>query len=443
VASFKPEYNPYAYMVSQLPNMLGSIPDLVTLGGEEFNIQIPASTAAQTEQALPQQMSPTKPNAVVDKPQSNVQQAAVPDDLKALQQSDEPPDIKPGPVNQTPLHSSHLDGVKVEVSVTPVKDVPSKPLVATPVPGETVKTNPDVRTRPQSLWVTWHDDEEVVKRKSVLSRLFGQTVRQSAFPWPGLPEKSCRMKRFGGPGAGNNVIEGLSITKSRPAAASLLGRLLRFAQEQQVTPVELLLLLSAPQRLSKRLLDTRLGDCVDSGLLSHTLTIGGFTVKDYFDHLVAGQLLLPTADWPLLLLPELELIQRQSITAEQLPLFLSSLLDTGSGLFVHIKNQEVNEFVEFSAGQLQDFKLSELVSSVDCSKLSNSRQPVSYDMAGSEFSISVYRPGPALEQQLSKTLAEAKSQWRQWHPLPWVQFVTSALTDIDLAELKGRSHTKV
>lgn len=367
VASFKPEYNPYAYMVSQLPNMLGSIPDLVTLGGEEFNIQLPDSTGAQTEQEAPQQ-------------------------------SDEPPGIE----------SSHVDEVKVEVSVTPAKDESSKPLAATPVPGETGKTDPDVRSRPQPLWVTWHDDKEVDKRKPVLSRLFGQTVRQSTFPWPGLPEKSCRMKRFGGPGGGNNGMEGLSIAKCRPAAASLLGRLLRFAREQQMAPVELLLLLSAPQRLSKRLLNTKLGDCVDSGLLSQTQTLGSFTVKDYFDHLVASQLLLPTPDWPLLLLPELELIQQQNITPEQLPLFLSGLLDTGSGLFVHIKNQEVNEFVEFSAGQLQDFKLSELVPSVDCRKLSNRRLPDSYDRAGCELSIRVYRPGPAFEQQLSKTLTKAK-----------------------------------
>lgn len=403
VASFNPEYNPYAYMISQLPSMLGSIPDLVHFGSDltdypSAQLEPAKDEAAIVEPARDEMPEPTPESSSVCAAQSQVSE---------------------------PLPSKPSALVKPSTDKKPRDDMPNRDLS----PVEPLMALESKSQDDSELWVCFQQPS--MPTNPLVEMLFA-TDRRDAFPWPGLPEQSCRLKRYGGCGE----------TKQRqcqPDSGALFARLKQLMQHKGCCLAGLLLTLSSDKALAKLIADTPIETVFGSTTAVNKNPLGQLTAAAYFDDLIFEQKLQPVDDWPLAFLDRPESTE-DLVGSDALGGYLDGIAEFAQHLFVSIKYQEFNVFVEFVGGQVHCYDSQGLhgVLSSESFKRIVRRLQTKSDRAF--FEIAAFN---TRFDDIRQGFCQAQSRRQQWREIPLIQFVTSSLSDIGSAELNARQDHKV
>lgn len=296
LASFKIEEDPYAYFVSQLPNMLSAIPNLLV------------DPISQTE------------NDTTDK--ASIRENS--DELQTVKQ-------------ETDGHSVWPIADKIS-SVMPVSVTAFSHSEQT-VPNH--KYDPFKKNALIPIGIDWN-----VKQDKDMQDWLSLINPGRHLLWSGLPRKSCQQIRFGGQ---KEILKSAGVTDPD----FLFSQLSALAEQRKCSVLWLLLLLSPVDRVRHFLAEQPLQDICRHCFNMPEIALPELTLHYYLQHLIASDQLQVNLACFTQLVPSLICTDKINFTSDQLAIFFNRRFKTSeNGLFkLTMKRQVI--YIEMKAGQVQ------------------------------------------------------------------------------------------
>lgn len=409
LAHFEPEYNPYAYMVSQLPNMLGSIPDLVLNNKADIT---------PVEQSKPSQTIPIDTGVLAVGRVKQGKTTAT--ELRAKPIVDRPAELLDEQYQQQTKPDAVSNEPKVQSEA--VTEKPSKS-------SEQAVIEP---SNSNELWLRWfecdYDDWDFSEQLQQLLRQ-SQPLKRD-FPWPGLPEKSCRQRCFGGSG-----IKEPSQTHTPSHEQGFMAVLLLAAQSVGSNINELFLLLSEPIRVANLLARSPIEKHLKPLSLHREILLADLSLKEYLDSLFCQSLVKPNTHWPEKFLPPKALTQHREVTINALPALLRGYVESQSAIVINIKNQQFNIYVELIEGNVEVLSLGQNTAAYTPEVfIDNLLSLLGQYRVNSTVEVQIYATPGRIGQQLTQDLERNQVIWQRHLEHSLFRFVTSSSSNINSAE---------
>lgn len=460
LASFKVEKDPYAYFVSQLPNMLSAIPNLL------------AEPISQTEDDATDKASRRKST---DELQTAKQET---DSCSAWPIADKISTIMPAAVTSAFLvrqegETAHTYAYKMageaemacQISNSTAKqDKKIAPANKATVQIQTVR-NRSQKIQPQSGWsqqftanvleedkcsALSHPEQTVTSRKydpfkknAFMPIGIDWNVKQDKeiqdwlslinpgrrFLWPGLPEKSCQQIRFGGQ---KESLKSAGVTDPDPDF--LFSQLSALAEQRKCSLLWLLLLLSPVDRVRNFLAEQPLQNICRHCLNMPEIALPELTLHYYLKHLLASDQLQVNLACFAQLVPSLILTERMDIAADQLAVFFSRRLKNSEHSLFKLTMKSQVIYIEMKAGQVQIYNGrgglnvwsdSSFLEHLTLSQFGNNK----------DISCEIFNLPSDFRQQLASKLQQRELQWQGHWQRHLYEFIISPEALIDTTKL--------
>jgi hypothetical protein len=363
VATFDPDNNPYAYMVSQLPAMLGGISDLLS----ELPSNQPDKSSENDKKEKAGQSTHQSPRTDNNKITGQVnsplgtekairltskvhyptaQRDGTEVDNKATEQISYQIKAKPAPSfdEKDANESSHSAPSKDDFEDTQQRSTTNdKP--STPKNGREPTQSP--ASADQGLWVNWHGDKTQINTALVEGFKPEQTTRP--FLWPGLPEKSCRLIRFGG----NAKATRPQADASTPSKDFISSQLTRLSEQSDLNLPYLMLFLSSVNKVKQFIIASALKNSMAPCLSQPLNSLQKLTVQQYFDHAIDNELISAANVTPACVLAQLRLVESQNLPGNLLHGWFRQVSTQSPSMVVQLSMADKPVFVELCGEQVQ------------------------------------------------------------------------------------------
>ncbi len=437
VASFEPGNNPYAYMISQLPTILEGIPNLLTpvdSGEETVDAAVDATVelASEPEPTIePEVMPELAPELALE-----TELTSEPEQEQAQRLEPEPkPEPEPKVAPELDLALEPLP----EPEFAPERESNLKPKLKPkfePKPKAKKATKAENPSVTSGLWFGWQNATQDHQQEHPLAAAFMRAPVVRAFPWPGLPERSCRLVRFGG-----NTTPQASVNAPAEATSgnveSIASQLEALARAYHVELPLLLLFLSSPKQVQQHLHSSALSDSLKPCLSVPSIRFKELTVQHYFEQAMNLGLIAEVATYPACVIEQLLPSKPREFSLNQLPQWIAQLPANSAKLLVKlsiselttnttIKNKTPPLYAAFIGEQVQLYGVTRKPMLLNRHHfLSHLTQHLELqpDKAAMQLTVTVYQQPDDLAQRLDERFRLAAEQWHFHWSTSFCQFV--------------------
>ena len=409
VASFDPACNPYAYLVSQLPNILCEIPNLVKSDNPNSKEARPleitgapasnkASVATENNSASEHVSRREKPlNKKHDERQTSEMKSCSVEPVCQRRRGDRHAQLRPKQAKRGQARLSLVDP-KGRISLA------SK--------------------RADTQWLAWQKTGIMPAKQAAFWCLLKKTNKR--FLWPELSEQSCRQVRFGGRKAART-----SALKPALVDPKFLGNLLNcLAAEHDCSLAKLLLLLSPVVSFWKFIVSSQVAQVNRPCLTMPATRVQDLTLLDYLSHAIDLGYLTPAHNYLESAVPLMRKLERLSLPISQLSaLFgdgkqarLFKLTKTWQSIYVEVMNDQVLVYIPGHKAEL--WSLAHFHEFLACHPLSDE-----------VITVQSYCKPQAINETLNKLVKLGKQDWQAQWQRNFNEFVISPEPVIDPTKL--------
>ncbi|NQZ09595.1 MAG: hypothetical protein HRT35_20795, partial [Algicola sp.] len=283
------------------------------------------------------------------------------------------------------------------------------------------------------LWFGWQNAAS--QPAHPLAALFMPPATVRSFPWPGLPERSCRLVRFGG----NKTVDTAGTdahTLTGNANSEFIGcQLDALAHRYDVELPLLLLFLSSPEQVRQLIESSALSDSIKPCLSMPSISLKELTVQHYFEQAMTLGLIAEGASYPVCVIEQLTFLKQCQLALNQLPQWFKQLPTDSGGLLVKLSVDGLLTtatstaqplYVAFFGEQVQLYGVTRRPVLLNLhhflSHLSQHLQLQS-DKAATQLTVTLYQQPEDLHQRLDERFRLAAEQWQPHWSAPFCQFV--------------------
>lgn len=486
LASFKGEENPYAYFVSQLPNILSAIPNLLQKSTSEIENDVTNKpiTRKSSDDLLSEKLHIGAYIGKIGHAKTSTIQSTTPSDqqdrktaytatykmagealtdYKISNYAEETHEKTPSEYPFTAIETTedpvithrvtdkidtqkntHRRPASSEISRANQRATQTTEQEQRVVVNKTVLSTRELALEPLTqvsqithpyspfnynsaengpVWLTWKTKQD--KKIVDWFSLFNPSRR---FLWPGLPEKNCQQLRFGG------QKEALMTSGQRAEPLFVFGHLSSLASERKCSVLKLLLLLSPVAGMRQFLAEQALQKISHHCLNMPEISAQKLTLGYYLDHLLCNNLLQPNLCCLMQTFPSLNLMESGVTNADQLSHFFKHQLIENKNVAFKLTLQSQVVFIEVVNQQVKIYN--NKGDHHSCSLAIFERQLTQPQFDKTFVSYEVFRPASESALQLASLLQKGEQQWQKHWSRHLYEFIISPDKRIDTTELQ-------